>query len=40
MVMTNLRTGAVSTIIWSDYEFGTDFKESDLNPTALRRWSK
>ncbi len=40
MVMTNLRTGAVSTIVWSDYEFGADFKESDLNPTALRRWSK
>ncbi len=40
MVMTNLRTGAVSTIIWSDYQFGADFTESDLNPSALRRWSK
>ncbi len=40
MVMTNLKTGAVSTIIWSDYEFGADFTASDLSPAALRRWSK
>ncbi|HHI92005.1 MAG TPA: outer membrane lipoprotein-sorting protein [Gammaproteobacteria bacterium] len=40
MVMTNLRTGAVSTIVWTDYQFGADFKASDLNPAALRRWSR
>jgi outer membrane lipoprotein-sorting protein len=40
MVMTNLNTGAISTIIWSDYQFDTDLKEADFNPSALRRWSK
>ncbi|NOX92725.1 MAG: outer membrane lipoprotein-sorting protein [Gammaproteobacteria bacterium] len=40
MVMTNLKTGAVSTILWSDYQFDIDIKASDLNPAALRRWSR
>lgn len=40
MVMTNLKTGAVSTIVWSDYQFGTDITIADVNPNSLRRWSK
>lgn len=40
MVMTNLDTGAVSTINWSDYRFDTGLKENDFTPNMLRRWSK
>ncbi len=40
VVMTNLRTGAVSTIIWSDYSFDIDLTASDFNPATLRRWSR
>lgn len=39
-VMTNLQTGAVSTIDWSNYQFRTGLEENDLRPNVIRRWSK
>jgi outer membrane lipoprotein-sorting protein len=39
-VMTNLQTGAVSTIVWSDYRFRTGLEEDALRPNVIRRWSE
>jgi outer membrane lipoprotein-sorting protein len=39
-VMTNLQTGAVSTIEWSDYRFRTGLEEAALRPNLIRRWSQ
>jgi hypothetical protein len=39
-VMTNLQTGAVSTIEWSDYRFRTGLEEDALRPNLIRRWSQ
>lgn len=39
-VMRDLRTGAVSTINWSDYRFGTGLDDGDFRSTALRRLSR
>ena len=38
-VMTNLQTGAQSTIEWSEYQFQTSLQENRFNANALRRWS-
>jgi hypothetical protein len=40
VVMTNLQTGAVSTIVWSDYRFQTGLEEEALRPNLIRRWSQ
>ncbi|GJL54715.1 MAG: membrane protein [Nitrospirales bacterium] len=38
-VMTNLQTGAQSTIEWSEYKFRTSVQEHRFNSNVLRRWS-
>ena len=40
VVMTNTQTGAVSEIAWSNYQFGTDLKDSDFASGVIRRWSR
>jgi hypothetical protein len=39
LVMTNLQSGAVSTIAWSEYRFHTGLDEASLRPNLIRRWS-
>jgi len=40
VVMTNLNNGSESTIEWSNYQFRTGLEENDLQPNAIRRWSR
>jgi outer membrane lipoprotein-sorting protein len=40
MVMTNLRDGAVSEILWSNYRFNTGLKASDMTDSRLSTWSR
>ena len=40
VVMTNTQTGAVSEIVWSNYQFVTDLEDSDFASGVIRRWSK
>jgi hypothetical protein len=40
IVMTNLRDGAESEILWSNYRFGTGLKASDMTDSRLSSWSR
>ena len=35
--MTNHLTGKSTTLLWSDFEFGTDMDAGDFTKTALKR---
>ncbi|KAB7613765.1 outer membrane lipoprotein-sorting protein [Amylibacter sp. SFDW26] len=38
--MTNLRTGAVTDIKWSNYRFGKGFNQTNFKDTRIRDWAK